>query len=123
MVETAIFHNKKMCDGVGHKAILDTLHVLNGKWKIPIIGTLTFNGKVRFNELLKQIDGIGAKMLSKELKELELNELVARIVAEDSPANVYYELTDYGKTLHPLIHEMSMWGQRHRERIMKKKDS
>ena len=99
-----------------HMAINDTMDILSGKWKIRIIGTLSF-GKKRFMELIGEIDGIAAKMLSKELQELELNGLVNRSVMSTKPITVEYELTEYGKTLKPIIHEMASWGKQHRERL------
>src|SRR6478735_2961837 len=89
-----------------HLAIRDTMDILSGKWKIQIIGTLHF-GKKRFLELIAEIDGIAAKMLSKELQELELNGLVSRTVMETKPIRVEYELTEYGETLRPIIAEMA----------------
>jgi DNA-binding HxlR family transcriptional regulator len=99
-----------------HLAIRDTMDILSGKWKIQIIGTLHF-GKKRFMELIAEIDGIAAKMLSKELQELELNGLVSRTVMETKPITVEYELTEYGETLRPIIAEMAAWGKQHRQRI------
>lgn len=105
------------CSG-HHMAIRDTMDILAGKWKIPIIGSLSF-GKKRFMVLIANIDGIAAKMLSKELQELELNGLVTRTVLDTKPITVEYELTEYGHSLKPIINEMAIWGKRHRERIMK----
>jgi len=99
-----------------HLAIRDTMDILSGKWKIPIIGSLHF-GKKRFMELIVDIDGIAAKMLSKELQELELNGLVSRTVMDTKPITVEYALTEYGHTLRPIIAEMATWGKHHRERI------
>jgi len=99
------------------RAIHDTLDVLNGKWKISIIGSLRF-GKKRFMELQREVEGVGSKMLSKELRELELNELVKRTVYDTKPVTVEYELTPYGKTLETIIDEMANWGRAHRKRIM-----
>lgn len=101
------------------RAIHDTLDVLSGKWKITIIGCLGF-GKKRFMDLLREVEGIGSKMLSKELQELELNKLITRTVYETKPVTVEYELTDYGRTLQPITCEMAKWGARHREKIFKK---
>lgn len=102
----------------GHlRAIHDTLDMLNGKWKIAIIGSLSF-GKKRFMELQREVEGIGSKMLSKELRDLEINELVKRTVYDTKPVTVEYELTDYGKTLQSIINEMHKWGTQHRKRIM-----
>ncbi|ACU62432.1 winged helix-turn-helix transcriptional regulator [Chitinophaga pinensis] len=99
------------------RAIHDTMDVLNGKWKIAIIGSLRF-GKRRFMELQREVEGVGSKMLSKELRELEMNELVRRTVYDTKPVTVEYELTDYGKTLESIIDEMAKWGHSHRKRIM-----
>jgi DNA-binding HxlR family transcriptional regulator len=94
------------------------MDVLTGKWKIPIIGSLSF-GKKRFMELIVNIEGIAAKMLSKELQELELNGLVTRTVLKTKPITVEYELTAYGYSLKPIINEMASWGMQHREKIIK----
>lgn len=57
------------------QAIRDTLDILSGKWKIPIIGTLLQAELLGFMDLMSEVNGIGAKMLSKELQDLELNQL------------------------------------------------
>lgn len=104
----------------GHmRAIYDTLDIVSGKWKIAIITSLTF-GKKRFMELQRDVEGIGSKMLSKELQDLELNELVLRTVYDTKPVTVEYELTEYGRTLQPILFEMVKWGHQHRERIVAK---
>ena len=102
------------------RSVHDTLDLLGGKWKISIIGSLNINGKRRFMELQRDIEGIGAKMLSKELKELEINELVIRTVYDTKPVTVEYELTAYGKTLEAIIYELAKWGAAHRKRIIKR---
>lgn len=98
------------------RAVNDTLDMLQGKWKISIISSLHF-GKRRFMELQREVNGIGAKMLSKELRDLEMNELVKRTVYDTKPVTVEYELTPYGKTLENIIGEMVKWGIEHRKRI------
>jgi DNA-binding HxlR family transcriptional regulator len=112
----AINHQPEACKGQ-LRAIHDTLDLLSGKWKISIISSLSFNGKRRFMELQREVEGIGAKMLSKELRELELNELLVRTVYDTKPVTVEYELTPYGRTLHAVINEMAKWGHQHRKRI------
>jgi DNA-binding HxlR family transcriptional regulator len=99
------------------RAIDDTMDILSGKWKIRIIGALHF-GNMRFMELQREIGGIGSKMLSKELRELEINELVSRTVYDTKPVTVEYGITDYGKTLQSIIGEMAKWGTQHRRRII-----
>jgi len=98
--------------------VKDALDILSGKWKLPIIMSLTF-GKKRFKQMQREIPGITPKMLSKELKDLEINELVERKVYDTSPVMVEYELSIYGRTLKPLINELHNWGAKHRKRILK----
>ncbi len=97
--------------------VKDALDVLSGKWKLQIILSLTF-GKKRFKQIQREIPGLTPKMLSKELKELEMNELATRTVYDTLPVTVEYELTNYGKTLKPLIGELHAWGSKHRKKII-----
>ena len=114
MVETEV-HHPAACSA-HNRAISDTMDILSGKWKIPIIGSLSF-GKKRFGELVASINGIAAKMLSKELQSLEQNQLVKRTVLATKPITVEYELTEYGETVKPIINAMANWGHQHREVI------
>ncbi len=100
--------------------VKDALDILSGKWKLQIIISLTF-GKKRFKQIQREIPGLTPKMLSKELKELEINELASRHVYDTSPVTVEYEITPYGKTLKPLIEELYKWGAKHRKRIIARK--
>lgn len=112
-----IQHDSKECT----KHLLpvrDALDILNGKWKIPIIIALTF-GNYRFKELHRQI-GITPKMLSKELKDLEMHQLVKRTVHDTMPVTIEYSLTPYAVTLRKVIDALGEWGALHREKIMKK---
>ena len=99
--------------------VRDALDILSGKWKLPIIIALSF-GHRRFSELRNQVHGITDKMLSKELRDLEMNELVNRTVHDSVPVIVEYSLTPYGDTLEDLIVELQNWGTQHRKRILKK---
>ncbi|MBS1596330.1 MAG: helix-turn-helix transcriptional regulator [Bacteroidetes bacterium] len=112
-------HDAKAC-GEFIVPIRDTLDVLSGKWKLPILGALRF-GKKRFKEIEREIPHITARMLSKELKELEMNELITRTVYATIPVTVEYEVTPYGKTLDTVLQSMKDWGVQHRRRIMGKK--
>ncbi|MBY0426334.1 MAG: helix-turn-helix transcriptional regulator, partial [Cytophagales bacterium] len=64
--------------------VKDALQVLNGRWKLPIIISLTFGAK-RFRQISKDVHGITDRMLSKELKDLETNQLVKRTVQDSFP--------------------------------------
>lgn len=99
-------------------SIADALYVIGGKWKLRIIIALK-EGNRRFNELQRVIDGISAKVLSTELKDLELNGFVKRTVFTGSPVIVEYELTDYSETLSDVLHSLSEWGAMHRETVRK----
>lgn len=102
------------------QAIQDAMEILSGKWKFHILGTLMQVGKIRFMELLREVDGIAPKMLSKELQDLEINQLIHRRVLDTKPITVEYEITEFGKTLQPLIDELTEWGIRYRQELYKK---
>lgn len=97
--------------------VRDALDILSGKWKIPIIIALTFGTK-RFGQIAKEIPGITDKMLAKELRDLEQNELVRRTVHDSYPVVIDYSLTPYAKSLRSVIEELRSWGLEHRKRIM-----
>lgn len=99
-------------------AVKETMDTLSGKWKILIVGTLIFSGKKRFMELLRDVKGIAAKMLSKELHELESQNLVSRTVCDTKPITVEYEITPYGKTLDKIILSMMQWRMEHKESLV-----
>jgi DNA-binding HxlR family transcriptional regulator len=101
-------------------AAKDTIAILSGKWKMQLITTLSCGGALQFMEILRIIDGIGTKMLSKELQDLELNLLVKRTVMETRPVTVKYELTPHGHTLERIINEMRLWGRTHRRVVIGK---
>jgi DNA-binding HxlR family transcriptional regulator len=95
----------------------DTVELLSGKWKVLIILALLAKGRSRFNELVADIGTITPKMLSKELRDLEQNQLVTRTVQATIPVTVEYQLTTHGRSLEPLIAAMRDWGIKHRARI------
>jgi DNA-binding HxlR family transcriptional regulator len=100
-------------------AVNDTLNVINGKWKLPIIGSLLFNKK-RFTEIQRNIPKITPRMLSKELKDLEMNGIVKRTVYNTIPVSVEYELTDSARSLGDVLDKMLEWGIQHRKSVLSK---
>ncbi len=112
--------DKKILQSKDMQALRDAMDILNGKWKIAIMCSLN-EEKKRFKELQRDVGKISGKMLSKELKELEMNELVERIVFNTKPVTVEYELTSYGTSLEKVIEELVNWGMKHRKRILRKK--
>ncbi|WP_264537692.1 winged helix-turn-helix transcriptional regulator [Flavobacterium sp. N1736] len=105
-------HKKEMM------AVQDSMDVLSGKWKISIISSVCYYNKRRFSDILNDVVGISNKMLSKELKELEVNQLIKRTVLDTQPITVQYELTDHGKTLQTIINNLTDWGMEHRKKII-----
>ena len=103
-------------------ALNDCLTVLNGKWKVPIIGTLLFGPK-RFRDLESTIQKITPRMLSKELRELEINHIITRNVYDEKPVRIEYELTPSGQSLKPILEAMVEWGAQHRSDVFTKRVS
>lgn len=98
-------------------AIKDAMEILSGKWKFHILGTLLLNEKLRFMDLLREVEGIAPKMLSKELQDMEVNQLITRTIVHTKPITVEYALTEAGKTVGPLIDELAKWGTAYREAL------
>lgn len=96
--------------------IADAQFVIGGKWKLRIIAALA-DGNKRFNELQRLIEGISAKVLSGELKNLEMNGFIHREVFTAKPIVVEYELTEYSETLSGILRALSEWGSMHRENV------
>jgi DNA-binding HxlR family transcriptional regulator len=107
-------HKKEM------RAIQDSMDVLSGKWKITIITSICLYNKRRFSDILNDVTGISNKMLSKELKELEINRLIKRTVLDTQPVTVQYELTKHGKSLQTIIKDLTARGIQHRKEIIGK---
>lgn len=98
-------------------AIDDAIYVLGGKWKLRIVIAL-MSGYCRFNELQRTISGISARVLSNELKELELNGLIKRVVhARNTPVIVEYIPTDYAESLKNVVSTLAEWGHNHKKKI------
>lgn len=97
-------------------AVGDALYAIGGKWKLKIIIAL-MNGNRRFNELQRLVDGISAKVLSSELKELELNDFIRKIPVAKVRNVVEYELTGYSHTLGDVLDALTAWGAMHRKKI------
>jgi len=112
----SIRHSPEACKA-SVLAVKDALYVLNGKWKLPLILTLS-TGPKRFKEIQRDLGEITPKILSKELKELELNEFVERKVLPTTPVTVLYELTPYSQSLDRVLDELRDWGMQHRNRLM-----
>ena len=89
-----------------------TLDVIGGKWKAVVLYHL-MSGTLRFNEIRKRLNGITQRMLTKQLRELEEVDLIARKVYPVVPPRVEYSLTKKGLTLRPVIRALEVWGEDH----------
>lgn len=105
------------CGEDGLLAIKDAMELLSGKWKIQIIGCLMLHGTMRFMDLRRRVKGIAAKMLSRELQELEQHKLIRRNVMDTRPITVEYALTEHGISLQNVIGEIRSWGIAHRKHV------
>jgi DNA-binding HxlR family transcriptional regulator len=119
MSEISQLEQIKKCSTTFVLAVNDTMNVISGKWKLPIMSSLLF-GKKRFKELERGIPGITSRMLSKELKDLEINGIVTRTVYDSIPVMVEYELTQSGESFKEVLDVMVEWGLQHRKRTIGK---
>ncbi len=83
---------------------------IGGKWKIPIICVLSGEQGVRYNELMKKVQGITNTMLASSLKELERDGLITRVQYNEMPIRVEYFITDKSRELIPIMQNLARWG-------------
>ena len=104
--------NSKFIDNPLNCPVTRTMSIIGGKWK-PIILNCIGDRTIRFGKLNQIISSISNKVLAGELKELEHYGLVHRIEFTEMPPRVEYSLTNAGKSLLPLLHELANWGNTH----------
>ncbi|MCC3378432.1 winged helix-turn-helix transcriptional regulator [Paenibacillus farraposensis] len=95
-----------------------TLDVIGGKWKGIILYQL-LDGTKRFNEFRRLNPGITQFMLTLQLRELERDGIIHREIYKEVPPKVEYSLTDFGRTLEPVIMSMKAWGESYKMRLDK----
>jgi len=101
-------------------AVQDAMEVLYGKWTVSIISSICLYNKRRFSDILNDVSGISNKVLSKELKELEMHQLIKRTVLDTQPVTVVYQLTAHGESLETILNDLISWGKAHRKKIIGK---
>ena len=94
--------------------ITNSLKLIGGKWKVPIIYNLR-TGPVRFGELKRILSPITQQMLTKQLREMERDQLIDRKVFEVIPPKVEYSLTEFGKSLGPVLQSWCQWSTENHE--------
>lgn len=98
------------------KHLQDFYTAINGKWKLQILVSVN-HGKNRFKDIQSDIPKITNRVLSKELKDLEANQMITRTVYNTIPVTVEYKATEYSLTIKPIIEMMTEWGKKHRKKI------
>ncbi|HTJ50601.1 MAG TPA: helix-turn-helix domain-containing protein [Cyclobacteriaceae bacterium] len=100
-------------------AIIDSLEILGGKWKLRIMRHLNNHSseKNTFKKIQREVTGISSKMLTKELRDLEMNLLITRTVLDTRPVSVNYSITEYGLSVLPVNEVLVQWGLNHRQKI------
>jgi DNA-binding HxlR family transcriptional regulator len=95
-----------------------TLSVINGKWKPMILWYLGQQETRRFCELKRLLPPVSQKILTRQLRELEEDLLIRRVVYPVFPAKVEYSLTEHGRSIIPILEMMKKWGERYKESIV-----
>jgi DNA-binding HxlR family transcriptional regulator len=106
----------KPCRGQFACPVEASLDVIGGKWKCVILYHLR-DGTKRFNELMRLMPDVTQRMLTRQLRELEADQVVTRTVYPEVPPRVEYALTEYGKTLEPILKMLFNWGEEYIGRI------
>ena len=123
---------KKALSGNGHRTarranpitdcpLTAALAAIGGKWKLIILYWLAESPK-HFAALRRVMPGISQKVLTEQLRELEGDRLVRREPKGAVPAPVEYSLTDYGRSVLPLVENVRVWGRAHIERLTSETD-
>lgn len=108
-------------DKIEKCAVGASIEIFGGKWKSIILYYLMVDGPIRFNELQRKVNGITQRMLTKQLKDLQMYGLVHREAYPEVPPRVEYSLTEKGKTLSPILKSLRKWGEEHAVEILSEK--
>jgi DNA-binding HxlR family transcriptional regulator len=111
----------KRCQGRDYYCTVElTLNIIGGKWKPIILYHLGATECMRFGQLKNAMPNITQKMLTRQLRELEKDNLVHRKVYAEVPPRVEYSLTEFGRTILPVLQSLSRWGADYETRFHKR---
>ncbi len=97
--------------------ILSTIAMISDKWKVIIIYKLK-GGTLRFNELMRALQGVTQKVLTSQLRQLEEDGLVSRKIYAEVPPRVEYSLTPLGESLTPVLEQLEQWAREHSDDLI-----
>lgn len=95
--------------------VATTIQLIGNKWKLLILRNLRVRAW-RFNELLRNLDGISQKVLTDNLRALEADGIITRTVFPEVPPRVEYSMSELGRTLDPILDAMQIWGEAYQSR-------
>ena len=98
-----------VCPCTDQCVLQSALECIGGKWKLPVLCSLSANGASRYNELLRNVRGISNTMLSQTLRELERDRLIQRKEYLEVPVRVEYALSAQAKRLQPILAQLIQW--------------
>ena len=98
-----------------YSGVSEPLKLIGGKWKIAILHALSM-GPIRFGELKRNLSPITQQMLTKQLRELEKDNLINRKVFDVVPPKVEYSLTEFGWSIEPVLVALCKWDLGNQER-------
>ncbi|MCK6073221.1 winged helix-turn-helix transcriptional regulator [Paenibacillus silvae] len=98
----------------GYSKVLD---IISDKWTALVIYAME-NGKIRYGEMLRRVEGISKKMLTQTVRKLERDGLVQRHITPTVPITVEYSLTTLGEILLQPMKELRQWGREHYDQVV-----
>lgn len=96
----------------GNCPVVYCMNIIGGKWKPSILHMIRTNSN-RYSILLRNIPEISKQTLTNQLRELEADGVIERVIFPEIPPRVEYNITDFGATLFPIIDGMYKWGRQH----------
>lgn len=103
----------RACQKVDVRPFAYAISLIEGKWKMHILFWLWKKETLRYSELKRALEGVTHKMLSNQLKELELSGVIVRREYPQVPPKVEYSLSEMGRTMMPILEMFCRWGYEH----------